>query len=350
MAAARGKSSVRSTPSPAAAADPADARGLIRCAVVGLGRIGSLLEDDPLREKPCTHAGAIADNADCVLVGGCDSDPERRERFAERWSCDAVYADIGHLLQETRPHILCVATHPDSHRRYVEQAVLHSVAVVVCEKPIADTVRNARAIAKLHRKRRVTVVTNHERRYSADYQHVRDAIVERRFGRLLAVRGTLYFGKTQRHDRVLLHDGTHMVDVINYLLGSRLRIRGRFGRMRSRRGSLFLSATAGRVPVVIEVGAERDHLLFEVELSFERGRIRVGNGVYAFDESVESPYYEGYRSLQPAEQPGVSRTGFFAGMLADAVACVRDPGREPVSSARDGLATMRFIVSTRSRF
>lgn len=27
------------------------------CALVGLGRIGSSLEKDPLREKPCTHPG-----------------------------------------------------------------------------------------------------------------------------------------------------------------------------------------------------------------------------------------------------------------------------------------------------
>ena len=327
----------------------ADTAGMIRCAVVGLGRIGSLLEADPLREKPCTHAGAIADNAECTLVGGCDIDPERRTLFAERWSVDAVYADLDELLQQTQPQILCVATHPDSHRTCVEKAALHRVPVVVCEKPLADTLRNARAIARLHRKRCVTVVTNHERRYSVDYQQVRETIVDRRFGRLIAVRGTLCFGRNQRHDRVLLHDGTHMVDVINYLLQSSLKIRGRFGRMRSRRGSAFLYAVAGRVPVIIEVGSERDHLLFEIELSFERGRIRVGNGVYAVEQSVESPYYEGYRSLQPVDQLSIARTGYFSGMLADAVACVRDPRREPVSSARDGLACMRFIVRAKSR-
>lgn len=321
---------------------------MIRCAVVGLGRIGSLLEEDALREKPCTHAGAIVNNTECTLVGGCDIAAERRTRFADRWSVDAVFADLDELLQRTRPQILCVATHPDSHRLCVEKAVRYGVPVVICEKPLADTVRNARAIAGLHRKRRVTVVTNHERRYSADYRQVRQAIAERRFGRLIAVRGTLYFGRNQRHDRVLLHDGTHMVDVINYLLQSSLKIRGKFGRMRSRRGSAFLYAVAGRVPVVIEVGSERDHLLFEIELSFESGRIRVGNGVYAFEQSVESPYYEGYRSLQPVEQQPVTRTGYFSGMLADAVACVRDPRREPVSSAPDGLRSMQFIAGARS--
>ena len=43
-----------------------------KAAVVGLGRIGSLLEDDRLREKPCTHAGAAAANPGLILCAGKD--------------------------------------------------------------------------------------------------------------------------------------------------------------------------------------------------------------------------------------------------------------------------------------
>ncbi len=40
----------------------------LKAAVIGLGRIASLLDEDTLREKPCTHSGAIAANEDCVLA------------------------------------------------------------------------------------------------------------------------------------------------------------------------------------------------------------------------------------------------------------------------------------------
>ncbi|TVQ39111.1 MAG: gfo/Idh/MocA family oxidoreductase [Spirochaetaceae bacterium] len=321
----------------------------VRCAIVGLGRIGSLLEDDPLREKPCTHAGAIAANPDCELVGGCDCQPERRTRFSERWDCPAVYADIDRLLLETRPDILCIATHPDSHRRMVERAARHGVAVAVCEKPLAYSMRDARAIAALHCRRRVTVLTNHERRYSADYQNVRRLISQRRFGLLISIRGTLYFGRARRHDQVLLHDGTHMVDIINFLAAGTLRVRRSLGSMRARTSSAFLYGTIETLPVVIEVGAQRDHLVFELELSFESGRIRIGNGVYTFEQSTESPYYQGYRSLRAVELEPIGPTGYFSGMLTDAVACVTDRQRTPLSSAEDGLASMRVVRAIRSR-
>lgn len=321
----------------------------IRCAVVGLGRIASLLERDNRREKPATHVGAIVDNPRCTLVGGADIDPERRRLFGQDWQCAALYEDAAKMVVESDPDILVVATHPDSHLRYVRLAATHGVPVAVCEKPLADTLRRGRRIAALHRRGAVTVITNHERRYSADYIRARTTVREERYGRLLSVRGTLYFGRTTRRDRVLLHDGTHMVDAINYLTDAVTRFNRRVGALRSHRGSTILHGTAGDIPVTLEVGSERDYLLFEIELSFEGGRVRVGNGVEAWERSEESPYYEGYRSLVPEEisRGGDHRTGYFANMIADAVACVDDPRREPRSSAADALEVLRFIKRRR---
>ena len=345
----------------------------MRCALVGLGRIGSLLEDDALREKPATHAGAIAGNPDCELVAGCDTDAERRERFRERWGCDPLYAEAGEMLhQETKVgrgiDALFVATHPESHLHMCRLAAAYRVPIVVCEKPLADTLRRARGIKKLHRPPDLTILTNHERRYSKDYLNARKTIRSGRLGRLLGVHGTLYFGSKMSHREVLLHDGTHMVDIINFLGAGRLTVRSVIGRMGRRRGSSYLYGVLERmpgrdanasgpdarsgepVPVVIEVGSDRDHLVFEVTLSCSEGRLRVGNGVYAVEESRESPYYEGYRSLIPLASESSGPTGYFANMVADAVACFREPGREPVSSALHGYEVMEFICSWRRIF
>lgn len=366
-------------------------QGEITCAVAGLGRIGSSLEKDTRREKPCTHTGAIAGNPDCVLVAGCDTDPDARERFRTDWAClspaPGLFDSVDALLEELVPQVLVVATYPESHYSIVKKAAAAGVPVILCEKPMAHTLRDARKIAALHRYGAATVLVNHERRYSSDYLGVREAVAGKRYGKLISVRGTLYFGRTARHKDVLLHDGTHLVDIINFLLEAvpgasdrnprgitPVRLKRRFGVMRSSRSSAYLFDTAScagtgvssKVPVVIEVGAERDHLVFEVELSFESGRIRVGNGVLSFEKSGESPYYEGYRSLLPDEVPVIGKTGYFSNMIADAVRCVKlgreagahrassrgrpEPGNqgyEPVSSAEDGYEVMKFIRSMR---
>jgi hypothetical protein len=86
-------------------------------------------------------------------------------------------------------------------------------------------------------------------------------------------------------------------------------------------------------------------LVFEIECSCERGRLRIGNGIFEVWESAESPYAEGFRSLQKTPQTFTGPTGYFANMLKDAVACARDPARRPRSSAADGLRVIEYLHS-----
>jgi predicted dehydrogenase len=331
-----------------------DGRGRIPAAIVGLGRIAGLLEDDALREKPCTHAGALTANPDFVLVAGADISGERRRLFAERWNVP-VYDSARDMLAEMPCKVLCVATHPDSHLFYCRLAAKMNVPVVICEKPLADSLRAARKIAALTPKTRI--ITNHERRYAADYNEARSILMKKMLGRMLSIKAGLYMGKTRRLIDVLWHDGTHLVDAIMFLCGVTLRRGKRFGAdLRSTTGTAFLYGTArassvadGResVPFCIELGAGRDHLVFEIEVSCEYGRLRIGNGVFEVYESAPAAYAEGFRSLSKIRCSFEGPTGYFSGMVADAAACLRDGGREPVSGAKQALAVIEFLSSLR---
>jgi predicted dehydrogenase len=325
----------------------------ITAAVIGLGRIAGLLEKDALREKPCTHAGAIAANADCALAAGCDIDEERRRLFAEQWSVP-VYADAAEMIRVHSPRIVVVATHPDSHWRYCRLAAGCGVPVVICEKPLADNIREARKIAALAEQGRgVTIITNHERRYSADYIRAKAILDSEQLGRLLSIRAVLCMGKSRRLVDVLWHDGTHLADAIMFLTGAALQHRRRGGaKLTARAGTAWLEgelrARTPPVPVIIEIGAGRDHLVFEIECSCERGRLRIGNGVFEVWESAPSPYAEQFRSLRRGGEVCTGPTGYFANMIADAAACVREPGRRPRSSAAAGLRVIEYLHSVQA--
>ena len=153
----------------------------LRCAVVGLGRIGTLLEEDVLREKPCTHAGAIHDNQDALLVGGCDIDEERRIAFSEKWNDAPVFDSVDELIQTVQPDILCVATPPETHLPIIESALYSSVGLIICEKPLATQSDQASRIARFHEEGAMKIMTNHERRYSEDYVSVQRSIFSERF-------------------------------------------------------------------------------------------------------------------------------------------------------------------------
>jgi predicted dehydrogenase len=327
----------------------------IKAAIVGLGRIASLLEDDSLREKPCTHAGAITANGDFLLAAGADIDGERRRLFAERWGVP-VYDDAAEMLRAEAPRVLVIATHPDSHERYCRLASAYRVPLVICEKPLADSLGAARRIVRLARNASrdgPVIMVNHERRYSLDYISAREIIAKGRLGSLLSADAMLYMGKERRLRDVLWHDGTHLADAIMYLTGMTMKRGKRWGApLSSRRGTAWLAGTLGsagktkdRIPFVIELGAGRDHLVFEMSFSFERGRLRIGNGIFEVWESEPSPYAEKFRSLKKTACDFTGPTGYFENMIKDAAACVRDPSRRPVSGAADGLDVIEYLSS-----
>jgi len=325
----------------------------VKAAIVGLGRIASLLEEDSLREKPCTHAGAISANPDCTLAAGCDIDGERRRLFAEKWQVP-VYADAAEMLRVHKPHILAIATHPDSHYHYCRLAAAFGVPVVICEKPLADTIGKARKIARLSLNGPV-IITNHERRYAKDYIRAKTILDEAAYGRLLSVRAVLYMGKSKRLLDVLWHDGTHLADAIMFLTGATLKHRRRWGaKLTANTGTAWLEGElrGGKskqpVPVIMETGAGRDHLVFEIECSCERGRLRIGNGIFEVWESAPSPYAEQFRSLRQTGETIDGPTGYFANMVQDAAACAKEPGRLPRSGAVDGLRVIEYLNSVKA--
>jgi predicted dehydrogenase len=316
---------------------------------VGLGRIGSLLEEDRRREKPATHTGAIRANRDCLLAGGFDVDPDRRALFARRWRVPA-YGSLAELMSEARPEVLHVATPPETHVPIVEEAMKYGPRVVVCEKPLAEDAAAARALLDIERSGRCRIITNHERRYSRDYLLARRRIAGGPYGDLVTLWGRLAVGRTRSAMDMLLHDGTHMIDIVRFLVGSDLDVIDVQLSGPADKEVLIVQARAGGIPLVLEAGAGRDHLVFELDLSFERGRLRIGNGFYEEWRSSPSPYYSGMRSL--ARRPFVRRprvTGYFSGMMRDAVLCARDLSRRPASSADDGVRALEFVDEVRRR-
>jgi predicted dehydrogenase len=328
----------------------------IKVAIVGLGRIASLLEDDKLREKPCTHAGAFSANPDCVIIAGADIDPERRALFAKRWSC-AVYADAATMLKEQKPHILCIATKPDLHAEFCELAARNGVPVAVCEKPLADSIGAAQRIARLHESGKITILTNHERRYALDYRNAKAVLDAGNLGNVLSVRSTIYMGKNRKLMNVLWDDATHLADSVMFLTGAEL-IHGETlgAKLSEKTGTAFLYGTLEgtleknerkklHIPFMMEAGAGRDHLVFEIEFSCEAGRLRIGNGIFEIWESKPSPYAERFHSLARTMDGFQGKTGYFSNMAIDAVSCVKDRSHRPVSSALDGLRVIRYLNS-----
>lgn len=318
----------------------------VRVAFLGLGRIASLLEDDSKREKPASHAGAFT-AVGAALCGGWDTDADRRRAFTERWSVPTEFSGAQGLLDSLKPDIVVIATPPESHAELVTLACRAGVPVVVCEKPVTADLAQARRLMRTVAALPTRVLINHERRYARDYLRVRSVVTAQTYGALRTVNAKLFMGRGRAPGEVLLWDGTHLIDILRFLTGGEVAAAKTWGNAESLGGRLTSRFTVGGAEVFLETAADRDHLVFELDLGFERGRIRVGNGLYEEFVGGPSPLYDKMRSLLPvAVDPSeLYPTGYFFGMAADSVRAAQEADYRPVSTLNDGLAALEAIES-----
>ena len=119
-----------------------------RSAVVGLGRIGMLMESDPKRLKPATHVGMHRAHPRVDLVGLVDADPEKRRIAETTYPQIPVYAAVEDLFMCEKMDILSISTANEAHVPVVLAAAEARVPAIICEKPIAETIEGGRQMVR----------------------------------------------------------------------------------------------------------------------------------------------------------------------------------------------------------
>ena len=102
-------------------------------------------------------------NPDLQVVGIAEPDRALFDRYAKQFGLDAslYHADLDELLTSTHPQAVLAYTDTFDHRKIVEIAARHHVAVMV-EKPLAVSGEDARAIEKAARESNIPVLVNYE--------------------------------------------------------------------------------------------------------------------------------------------------------------------------------------------
>ncbi|MBX3356522.1 MAG: Gfo/Idh/MocA family oxidoreductase [Phycisphaeraceae bacterium] len=122
----------------------------LRCGVVGVGRMGR------------HHARICSLTEGCELVGVVDRDPERRAAVTEQYGGAGV--DSVEALIALGIDCAIIAT-PTVHHRAAAEALLAAKVHCLIEKPLAPSVKEARAIADAAAKAGVVLQVGHVVRY-----------------------------------------------------------------------------------------------------------------------------------------------------------------------------------------
>ncbi len=323
-------------------------------ALIGCGRIGFLLEFDPLRYKPCTHYGG-ATSAGIEVHYACDINPGRLKKF-----CNSAYipvknafTDYRELISTAKPELVIIATWTESHADIGQFAAAHGARVIVCEKPITSNLSDAEKFLKLCTERDVSLIINHERRYENRYRTIKGLLKANRIGETKTVHAFIltsgYRGtsKIEEGGGPLLHDGTHMIDILRYLFGDIKTIEGEFQRYSRNRGfedraTAWLETESG-IDIFLEAGGNRNYFLFELQISGTRGKIVIGNGYEHLFVDKKSKLYTGFRDLYEVPFPHKKSTNCFISQYREIKRLMHGRDTEITSSGYDGYKALEVI-------
>jgi len=197
----------------------------INVGLIGLGYIGKIhtiaYRDIPL----CFSNAPVVGNLAVVLRSRLDTEAEAMKSFAMATTDpDEFYAQPLDGVDVCSPNCL--------HRQHVEPA-LHAGLAVYCEKPLASTLEDARAMADLAEKSGVLTQVAFVLRYAPAIRQMKAMIDAGEIGEVFHFRARMFHGGYLDPDRPMswrlrcaesgggafMDLGAHLVDLTRYLLG-----------------------------------------------------------------------------------------------------------------------------------
>lgn len=317
---------------------------VVSAAIIGCGKIAGEYDEPDSGGYAKTHAGAYARRSDVRVVACVDPDADRRTAFARRWGIERQFASLEQMRAADIPIDLVSLCTPDI-RHADDLATLEQMPIraVFTEKPLARDVGAAVELVGRFATAGRGLAVAYLRRWDPTMRDLAAAIAAGRYGPLRG--GHAYYGKG------LLHNGSHMVDLLALLVGeirpltARVRCAGFDADDPSIDAEL---ETRDGAPIWLHATDHRDYDLFEATLLFARGvvELREGAGLVVERMAEATPGYAGHR--RPGA--GVRWPVRQAESMERAVANVVDWMRDGVPLACDGsiaLAALQLCARIR---
>ncbi len=135
-----------------------------------------------------SYAEALVAHPGADLTGIADPDAVRGQAMAARFG--TAYFPSEAALLDQRLDGVVVTSENVHHRRLVEQAAGAGVRTILCEKPLATTTEDARAMMSAGAVVGVRLATAFPCRYSPAFRRLRAQVSAGAIGEVLAIRGT----------------------------------------------------------------------------------------------------------------------------------------------------------------
>jgi Predicted dehydrogenases and related proteins len=311
-----------------------------RTLVVGLGQIGMGydLNHDPNRFV-LTHTRSFQIHPSFELAGGVDSNPERTSLFQAKYSCPG-YVSLEAALIDVEPDIVAISTPTAQHHQTVS-TVLKTIKpkAILCEKPLAYDLDEAKAIVADCEAQGVKLYVNYMRRSDQAVFDIKKRINNGCISQ--PIKGVSWYSKG------LLNNGSHFFNLLQYWLGKAVDFkvidRGRLWDDIDPEPDVQVNFELGTV--VFLAAREENYSHYNIELIAGNGRLRYeqGGSQIFWQEVIADSTHEGYRILNPVPETMNSNLNQIQWYIADQLSVSLMGQEAQICSGKDALETQETI-------
>ena len=185
-------------------------------------------------------ADAMKRSGKMQIVACFSRSAEKREAFARKYGCRAARSYEEILNDKTIEAV--INTTPNSVHRETTVAAAQAGKHTFLDKPIANTIADARALTEACRKAGVVLALGYQRRRESQFRWIKENLGK--FGKLVNAEANISRDRLGKIDLgswrytaegmpggVMLQIGIHYTDVLEYLMGPIKAVSGRFVRL-----------------------------------------------------------------------------------------------------------------------
>ena len=196
----------------------------LKCAVIGCGRIGCGFDDNQSNLIK-THAGSYFKNSQTNLVALCDIDKKKIEKYAKKYKISKTYTSTSELFKNEKLDCVSICTLVSTHLKIVEEAANSGVKGIFLEKPISDSINDAKKIIEICKRNKIKLQIDHQRRFHPVYLKIKKVLDEKKIGEIQFI--NVYYGAG------IANTGSHMFDLLRMLFGEIKYVKSKYSKNKS---------------------------------------------------------------------------------------------------------------------
>ena len=171
------------------------------------------------REIIVGHAACLALMDNVELAGYCDIVPQLLDDFGKNWGTTwpnaKPYTNYKQMLAEANLDILTVGTGDNRHADMVVDGASAGVKAIMCEKPLATTMKDANRMLKACEDNGIPLSVGHTRAWDPMYHKIRDMVREGGIGPVKSIVASLGGPRA-----MMFRNGTHALHAVVFFADS----------------------------------------------------------------------------------------------------------------------------------